>query len=87
MYLTVDQILKQVHRTYEGDVDYPEFEDEETQLYMAHLKDSIREWGNRFPNYREMFVYLADADDGDTTTTPGSNTINCPTNFVRPARS
>jgi hypothetical protein len=82
---TVDQLLQQIHREYEGDTDYLEFEDEETQLRVEYVKDSIREWVNRFPEYREIFADLTSAADGTKTTSAGVTSYNCPTNFVRPS--
>ena len=83
MYKTVDDILKAVHREYEGDIDYLEFLDDETQYNFALLKDGIEEWISRFPEYREVFTDLTSASDGDKTTTTATS-YNCPTNFVRP---
>lgn len=83
MNKTVDDILKQVHRIYEGDIDYLEFADDETQLQFSHLKDGIEEWIRRFPEYREVFADLTSASDGDKVTTTAT-IYNCPTNFVRP---
>lgn len=82
---TALDIVQLVYRNYEGDTDYPDFEDDDMQLYFAHLQDSVDEWVNRFPRYREMFAYLSDAVDGDKVTTPGEETIDAPANFVRPA--
>ena len=84
-YMTVDQILRQIHYRYEGDTDYLEFEDEETQLRVAHLKDGLREWVNRFPEYREVFADLVSAENGDKVTTGGVTVYDCPINLVRPA--
>lgn len=46
---TVEQLLQRVHRVYEGDVDYPEFEDEEMQLKFEHLCDAVDDWNELFP--------------------------------------
>lgn len=59
---TVADILQQVYRTYEGDIDYPEFDDDETQYYFALLKDGIDEWLNRFPEYQETFTGYPSTD-------------------------
>lgn len=85
MRLTVDQALQKIHREYEGDTDYLEFDDEETQLRVEYIKDSVKEWTDKFPEYREQFYSLADADDGDTVTTGSATEYDCPTNFIRPA--
>jgi len=85
MFRTVDQLLQQVHREYEGDTDYLDFDDEETQLRVEYIKDSIREWVNRFPEYREVFTDLASASDGDTATASSVTIYDCPTDFSRPS--
>lgn len=82
---TALDILHQVYLKYEGDTDYPDFEDEDMQLYFAHLRDSFDDWVGRFPRYREMFDYLENAIDGDKQTAAGIQTYNAPANFVRPA--
>lgn len=82
---TVQDVLQQVYRTYEGDTDYPLFDDEDMQLYFEHLKDSLKTWVKKFPQYRESYAELTDAADGDKVTTAGVKTINAPTNFIRPA--
>lgn len=86
MSKTVEDILHQVYRTYEGDVDYPEFTDDDSQYHFALLKDGIDEWLTRFPEYRESFTSLEDAVDGDKTT-DGTGIFDCPTNFVRHANT
>lgn len=48
--MNVIDLLKKVYRRIEGDVDYPEFEDEDMQLYFAFLLDSYDSWLERFPN-------------------------------------
>lgn len=62
MAKTVSDILQQVHRIYEGDVDYLEFEDDDTQLNFGYLLDGIDEWKNRFP-------------DATVTTPTGSSSV------------
>lgn len=85
MKLTVDQCLQQIHRIYEGDVDYLAFEDEETQLRVEYIKDGIRDWTDKFPEYREQFMSLVDAADGDKLTTAATTVYTAPSNFIRPA--
>lgn len=81
--MTIDKALQKIHREYEGDTDYLEFDDEETQLRVEYLKDSIDDWIDKFPEYREAFYSLSSASDGDDTTTGSDTTYDCPTNFVR----
>lgn len=83
--LTVDQALQRIHREYEGDTDYLEFEDEETQLRVEYIKDGIRVWQDKFPKYREAYYALEDADDGDVVTTGSDTLYDCPTNFIKPS--
>jgi hypothetical protein len=85
MTLTVDQALQKIHREYEGDVDYLDFDDEETQLRVEYLKDGIKDWVDKFPKYREAFYSLEDAADGDKVTTGSDTDYDCPSNFIRPA--
>lgn len=79
------EILENVWRIYEGDTDYPEFGDDDMQLYFAHLQDAIEEWMNRFPMYRESYAKLADQLSGDKMTSAGVTVYDAPANFVRPA--
>ena len=83
--MTVIEALQQIYRTYEGDNDYPDFADSDMQLYFDHLKDALKAWVRKFPQYREVFDYLENAVDGDKVTTPGQTTISAPSNFVKPA--
>lgn len=83
--MTVQQGLEKIHRSYEGDIDYLDFNDDESKLRLAHLQDGIRDWiGEKFPEKREAFSDLTSAADGDKVTTPAT-TYSCPTNFIRPA--
>lgn len=45
---TVKEILNNVYLIFEGDADYPEFTDDDMQMYFAHLKNSIPEWIKRY---------------------------------------
>lgn len=83
--MIVLDLLKKVYHKYEGDTDYPDFTDDDMQLYFALLKDSLEDWVDEFPEFRELYAELADAVDGDKVTAPGVSTISAPTNFVRPA--
>lgn len=82
---TVLQILEKAWRRYEGDVDAPDFDDDDMQLFFAYLLDSLEEWMDRFPQFRELFDSLTAQSTGDKTTTPGSKLLTTPTNFVKPA--
>lgn len=83
--MTVLEVLKKVYRKYEGDTSYPDFEDDDFQLYFDHLKDSLEEWVGMFSNHRESFAELVDAVDGTKVTAAGVSSYNAPTNFIAPA--
>lgn len=85
MSVTAYDICKKVYRKYEGDTDYPEFAEDDMQLYFGHLVDAVDEWKDLFPEKREQYAELSDASDGDKVTTPGVKTLIAPTNFIRPA--
>ena len=42
--MTVEEILKRVHRKFEGDTDYPESGDEDLLTRIDFLNDAIEEW-------------------------------------------
>lgn len=79
--MTVLDILKKVYRKYEGDVEYPDFEDEDMQLYFGLLLDSLDEWDSEFPESRETYDLLSNAIDGEKTVIAGKTIYNAPTNY------
>jgi len=83
--MTVTELLQMVYRKYEGDTDYPEFAEDDMQLFFALLKDSLIDWANKFPETKEGYKELSDSSTGDKQTTSGEKTIDAPTNFIRPA--
>lgn len=83
--MTVLDILKKVYRKYEGDVEYPDFEDEDMQLYFSLLCDSLDEWDSEFPDARETYDTLAHAIDGDKTMLAGKTMYLAPSNFASPS--
>ena len=85
MSTTALEICQQVYLDYEGDADYPEFEDDDMQLFFEHLKNSLKEWADKFPQSRESFKELADSSSGDKQTSIGVKKYSAPLNFIRPA--
>lgn len=81
--MTVDQILQKVHRRYEGSVDYPVSGDDDYDLRLALLGDGVESWADEPQNWKELYTPVS-TSDGDKTT-DGTSTIDCPTNFLRPA--
>lgn len=81
---TVDQVLQEVHRRYEGSVDYPVSGDDDYDLRLALCGDGTEAWASEPYNWTALYVDLADAGSGDTTT-DGTAIIDCPTNYLRPA--
>lgn len=73
--MTVDEILKSIHRKYEGDVNYPT-SGEDFDLRMGLINDAILEWeSTENTRWKELITKK-------TGTTDGSNEIACPTDFV-----
>jgi hypothetical protein len=69
---TLTELQQKIHRTYEGDTDYPTSGDEDWTLRTGFINDSIDLWAfegaRNGIRWRELFVDLDDAADGDTTT-------------------
>lgn len=80
--MTLTQALQTIHRLYQGDVSYPTSSEDDYTLRVGLLNDSIDVWekegDGRWP---ELYVTLADAADGDKTTTADATTLTTPTDF------
>jgi hypothetical protein len=70
---------------YIGDTDYPESTDSDWTLRLGYLNDVLDSWaiegGRNGIKWRELFVDLSDAPDGDTVT-DGTGVYDMPTDFV-----
>lgn len=84
--MDVDAILQAVHRSYQGDTDYPSSGDDDYSLRLGFLQDEVRSWGNQGSEenieWKELFTTLTDAATGDKVATANDNDYSCPTDFV-----
>lgn len=80
--MTAYELLKKVYAASEGDTDYPSFEDEDMQLYFAHLLTALNKWVDEFPDLGETYAELLDSPDGDKVTVAGQTHYSLPSNFV-----
>jgi hypothetical protein len=84
--MQADDILKAVHREYQGDTSYPVSGDEDYSLRFAMIEDSINTWATRGSeeniDWKELFTTLADSPDGDKTATTSVTDYDCPAKFV-----
>lgn len=84
--MNTTDILKAVHRLYAGDTSYPESGDDDYDLRFAFVEDAINAWATRGSeeniDWKELFVSLADANDGDKEATSDTTSYTCPSDFV-----
>lgn len=75
--LTLTQCLEQIHRTYEGNVDYPTSSEDDYTVRVGYIQDAINLWG-RTENvtWKELTATWTDEYDGD-------GTRSLPTDFVQ----
>lgn len=72
-----------VHRLYEGSTDYPTSTEEDYLIRRGYMNDAIRAWAfERNIKWKELFINLSDAADGDKTTTSGDSVLDTPSNFI-----
>lgn len=82
--MTLETLLKQIHILVEGDTDYPTSGDDYDRR-IARVSDAIDIYdseGNVV--WRELFVSLADASDGDKTLVNGQTEYDAPSDFRWP---
>ena len=73
--MTLEEILKKIHRMYENNTDYPSSGDEDYTLRLGLVNDAIQEWADT-ENVKWATLFKT-----ETGTTSGS-TISCPSNLV-----
>ena len=81
---TVTQLQQIIHRLYDGSTSYPSSGDEDWTLRLGFMNDAIDAWAfeNNNIKWRELYVNLSDASDGDKTTTDGTSQYSCPSDFI-----
>lgn len=83
--MTLDQIIQAAFEIYEGDADTPESTDDEYTLAKGYANSAINMWyreGGMLWN--ELRVKLSDAATGDKTTSDGTTSYDCPSDFRFP---
>ena len=80
---TLDQLQQKIHRIYQGDTDYPSSTEEDYTLRTGLINDAINDWAyNQGIYWKELFVDLADASDGDKTAVSSTEEYDPPSDFV-----
>lgn len=71
-----------INTIFEADSTPPVYGDEDYSLWTSLINLAVNIWENEEGIlWKELFVDLADASDGDKTT-DGTNSYDCPTDFV-----
>jgi len=81
--MTEAQLQARLHILLEGDSDTPTATGDEYLLRRAILNQGISTW-EKEAQWRELFVKLTDAADGDKTTVATQVAYDCPTDFLFP---
>lgn len=82
----VDDAIDLLNVLYEGDSTPPSSGEEDYAVWLSLLNAAVNIWENEEGTlWRELFVKLADAADGDDTTTSGDYSYATPTDFRFPA--
>jgi len=81
--MTETEAQASLHMLYEGNNDTPESTDADYLTRRGLLNIAIAIW-EKEALWRELFVKLADASDGDKTTTADDADYDCPTDFLFP---
>lgn len=85
MGMTLDQLQEAIHTLYEGDTDTPTSSDDDYSVRTNLINAGINRWEHEDGMlWNELFVKLADASDGDKTTTADTTSYDCPTDFAFP---
>lgn len=83
---TLANAITKINTLYEGDSTDPSSGDEDYTVWTGLINTAINLWENEEGMFwDELFVKLADAADGDTTTTAGDYSYAVPTDFRYPA--
>lgn len=84
MIYTLDQLQQSIHKTYDGNVDYYESDDDQYVMRTGFIHDAIEVWENEEGvDWKELFANLSDAADGDKTTIADTTEYDAPSDFIR----
>ncbi len=83
---TLEEIIQQTYRSFEGSSDYPEVDGDDYNLIADFTKDAIKYWASYAPDgnlvkWQELYTLLSNAADGEKTTVSGQNTYSAPGDF------
>lgn len=79
---TLQDCQKDIHHEYDGDTNYYEVGTEDYNLRLGFIHSAIRQWASELTNWKELYVNLSQALDGDTITNGGSE-HSLPSDFDR----
>ena len=79
--MTLSEILNKIHLLYEGDTSYPSSGSEDYEVRKALVNAAIEAWENENVRWRELFVNLEDASDGDKTATTSTTVYSVPSDY------
>lgn len=83
---TASDAIEYINTLYESDETPPTSGDADFTVWLALLNIAINLWeSEEGVLWKELFVKLADAADGDKTTTAGTTSYSVPTDFVFPS--
>lgn len=82
----LDSAIDYINSLYESDSSVPSEGDEDYTVWTSLINIAVNLWENEDGIlWKELFVKLEDAADGDKTTTAGDYSYSVPTNFRFPA--
>lgn len=85
---TLNDCITFLNALYEADSDVPAEGDEDYAVWTSLIQIAVNIWENEEGIlWKELFVKLADAADGDKTTSAGDTSYTVPTDFRFPASS
>ena len=83
---TLDDAIEYVNSLYEIDSTAPSFGDEDYTVWTSLINVAINIWESEEGMlWKELFVKLDDASDGDKTASAGDYSYDTPTDFIFPA--
>jgi len=83
---SLDDAIGYINTLYESDNTAPSAGDEDYTVWTSLLNIAVGLWENEEGVlWKELFVKLADASDGDKTASAGDYSYDCPSDFVFPA--
>lgn len=82
----LDDAITYINTLYEGDSSVTSEGEEDYTVWTSYLNLAINLWENEEGVlWKELFVKLADASDGDKTSSAGDWSYDCPSDFRFPA--